>query len=351
MGWIANASRRVVPFNIPLKSSFPPQHLFTDKPLEDLTVEELEKRTKRLRKLEGLYHKGQVMAWDGKKVLADLVEKHGGVNLPPEKRQALASIFTIIMWGELAAWEVASFLAEHIRENTEAKMAATIQTFDEARHYYVLRDYLNLLDIGELPPPNSFIKSMLSQMLATDSIVYKLIGMQLFVEHIAVHLFRSLSELDVEPVLTDLLPYFVKDEARHVALGKLFLPELLTKLSRREALTLQAYQLWLVTFMQLSLDFHHEDADIIGIDLNDSLKRALRDQTEMIEEIQATKGVRGIVVVPKRLRFINRWLINALWSKPGENTEETTAVLGSTRLRAARTRFVNVAERVWGKVA
>ena len=34
-------------------------------------------------------------------------------------------------------------------EDDEARMAATSQAHDEARHYYVMRDYLNLL--GEVP--------------------------------------------------------------------------------------------------------------------------------------------------------------------------------------------------------
>jgi hypothetical protein len=347
MGWISSTTRRVLPFGIPLKAEFPPVQLVDARPTQEMTLRELEERTRRLQKLENLYHKGQRLAWDGKQVLAELVEKHGGViDLPREKREALANIFTIIMWGELGAWEVASYLAEHIRDHTEAKMAATIQTFDEARHYYVLRDYLQMLDVP-LPQPNSFVKSMLAQLLATDSVLYKLIGMQLFVEHVAIHLFRALSEARVEPVLADLLYYFQRDEARHIGLGKLYLPELLPRLSRREALQAQIYQLWLVTFMQMSIEFHRKDAELLGLDIHEAMMKALRDQGEMLDEIKGAKGVRGVVVMPRRLRFVNKFLLDQLWSQQrGANLGLSNPVM-----KRARTHFVNVAERVWGAVA
>ncbi len=347
MGLVTSVSRRVMPFGLPLRMPFPPQHLLDSRPIDELTVDELETRTHRLAKLEGLYHKGQALAWDGKKVLAQLVKKHGGVHLSAEKRDAIANVFTVILWGELAAWEVASFLAERIRDNSEAKMAATIQTFDEARHYYVMRDYLRLLEI-ELPQPNAFVKSMLVQLITTDSVLMKLVGMQLFVEHVAVHLFRAIAEIGVEPVLSELMPYFGRDEARHVGLGKLYLPDVLSRITRREAIELQAYQLWLVGFMQLSMEFHRKDAEVLGIDLLDSLRRAMREQSKMLDEIASHPRVRGLVVLPDKLRFVNRWLIQNLWAS-GEAADQS--LLARPWMIGARGAAVRVAERAWRAVA
>lgn len=347
MGLVSSVSRRLMPFGLPLRTQFPPDHLLDSRPLETLTVEQLEARTHRLDKLENLYHKGHDLAWDGKKLLAQLVKKHGSVKLPQEKKEAIANVFTVILWGELAAWEVASFLAERIRDNSEAKMAATIQTFDEARHYYVMRDYLRLLEI-ELPPPNAFVKSMLVQLISTESALFKLIGMQLFVEHVAVHLFKAIAETRVEPVLSGLMPYFARDEARHVGLGKLYLPDVLSKISRREALELQAYQLWLMSFMQLSMELHRKDADVLGIDLQASLRRAMREQSRMLDEIASHPRVRGLVVLPERLRFLNRWLIENVWAS-GERAEQ--GVLTKPWMLGARGTAVRVAERAWGAIA
>src|SRR5262245_65028192 len=62
-------------------------------------------------KLEGIYHKGQKRAWNGKELLAAAVARHGGVKLDPAEKSALQSLFAIILWGELAAWRVSADLS------------------------------------------------------------------------------------------------------------------------------------------------------------------------------------------------------------------------------------------------
>ena len=69
---------------------------------------------RRAQKLASLYHRGQDLAWDGRAVLAELCAKHGGIHIPDDKRAALARIFGIIMWGELAAWKISLQLADEI---------------------------------------------------------------------------------------------------------------------------------------------------------------------------------------------------------------------------------------------
>ena len=52
---------------------------------------------RRAHKLESLYHRGQDLAWDGRAVLRELIDKHGGIRVPEEKRAALGQIFAVIM--------------------------------------------------------------------------------------------------------------------------------------------------------------------------------------------------------------------------------------------------------------
>ena len=96
------------------------------------------------RKLAGIYHKGQARAWNGEEVLSDLLDRHGGIQLPPEQRRAILGLFSVILWGELAAWKISADLARRL-EPLEAKMAATSQAHDEARHFYVM--HLSLIHI------------------------------------------------------------------------------------------------------------------------------------------------------------------------------------------------------------
>jgi len=194
-----------------------------------------------------IYHKGHEQAWDGRTVLDELVEKHGGIHFPEGKREAFAQVASVLLWGELAAWSISADLALKL-EDTPAKMAASSQVFDEARHFYVLRDYLWRagLPIKRL---GGWSRRLLVELLETQNLMHKVVGMQLLVESTAVVMFRKIAEAKLEPVLTELLYYFERDEARHVGLGVLTLPSVLEGLSDRDALALW----WFQTRMQLEM--------------------------------------------------------------------------------------------------
>tara|TARA_Y100001954_G_scaffold236478_1_gene297277 strand:- start:7 stop:993 length:987 start_codon:yes stop_codon:yes gene_type:complete len=197
-------------------------------------------QAKAARKLERLYHKGQKKAWEGKTYLAELLDKHDGVQVPQEQREAIRRLFAVILWGELAAWKISSKLADDLIP-MEAKMAATAQAHDEARHFYVMRDYLE--QIGPVPkslPRNAAL--VVQRVLKTKSTVKMLLGMQLIIEPLALTLFHIVRKANLDPVLSDLLIKIEQDEARHVALGVLYLPELIKELSPREAAELVAWQ-------------------------------------------------------------------------------------------------------------
>ena len=71
--------------------------------------------------------------------------------------------------------------------------------------------------------------------------------MQLTVETIALTIFQRVREIGVEPVLTDLLPYYERDEARHVGLGVQLVPQMMEKLSIPAALDVALFQLDMLT--------------------------------------------------------------------------------------------------------
>jgi hypothetical protein len=126
-------------------------------------------------------------------------------------------------------------------------MAATAQTHDEARHFYVMHDYLQLLgyEPAELPTgPRKVIESILN----ADSLAKKLLGMQLMVEPVAMTMFQLMREINVEPVLSELVVFYERDEARHVSLGVQFLPELLKEMTVRERVEFYAWQLRLFMY-------------------------------------------------------------------------------------------------------
>lgn len=222
------------------------------------------KEARRAEKLANIYHRGQELTWDGRQVLGELIEKHGGIRLPLEKTQALSRLFGILMWGEMAAWKISAQLADRLVP-LEARMAATSQVHDEARHFYVLHDYLQ--ELGHVPRRISrSTQVLLDSVLETDDLAAKLLGMQLLIETIALTLFQTVREARVEPVLAELLRYFEKDEARHVGLGLQHLPEMLRRMPRRRALRLIAFQAWIMGWAMAELKALEPDLRTLGLD-------------------------------------------------------------------------------------
>jgi len=202
---------------------WPPNSLLLIEPLA-LT----EKRTTRLRRL---YAHAQRDTWDGPAVFRDAVARHAGIQLSDEKRRALAYLISMLMWGELGAWIVSAELAERL-EDPDARMAASSQVFDEARHFYILRDYLALLHVP-VPPLDRYFAIAARALLTTRDLDLKLFAMQILAEGTAQAIFRFLADSEIEPVLGEILPYIERDEARHVGLGILHLPERLARRSPR----------------------------------------------------------------------------------------------------------------------
>jgi hypothetical protein len=254
-----------------------PFHMF------DMAYSDTEAR--RARRMESIYHAGQAKIWDGREVLAKAIARHGKPTLPPEKRRALARIFGMIMWGELAAWKISAQLADRLVP-LEAKLAAASQVHDEARHFYVMHDYLEAL--GEQPARIEFwAERVLRKTLETDNLLKKLVGMQLTVETIALVAFQRVREIEVEPVLTELMPFYERDEARHIGLGIQLVPQLMSELSIAGAASLALFQLDMIVAALASVKSIERDLLALGVDPRSLLGILFRRQEDIDEKIRA----------------------------------------------------------------
>jgi hypothetical protein len=254
-----------------------------------------------------IYHKGHEQAWDGRAVLDELVAKHGGISFPADKKEAFSRVASVLLWGELAAWSISADLAVKL-EDTPAKMAASSQVFDEARHFYVLRDYMWRAGVP-IQRLGGWSRRLLVELLETDNLLYKVVGMQLLVESTAVVMFRMIAEAKVEPVLSELLYYFERDEARHVGLGVLTLPDVLAGLSERDALRLW----WFQTRMNLEMTFGGitlmHAFDKLGIDQGEMNLQGFKYHREVLRRMRRdgepgkgadSKSVRGLFKISKK---------------------------------------------------
>jgi hypothetical protein len=248
----------------------------------EMTYSDIEAR--RARRMENIYHGGQAKVWDGREVLRQLIATHGKPTLPPEKRRALGRVFGIIMWGELAAWKISAQLTDRLVP-LEAKLAAASQVHDEARHFYVMHDYL--VALGERPAKLEFWAGrVLRKTLETEDLLKKLVGMQLTVETIALTAFQRVRELEIEPVLTGLMSFYERDEARHIGLGVQLVPQMVKELSIAGAIDLGIFQLDLLVATLFSLKTIEGDLLALGVDPRSVLGIAFRKQADIDDKIR-----------------------------------------------------------------
>jgi hypothetical protein len=271
---------------------------------------------RRIDRMTGIYHRGQDLVWNGREVLAELIEKHGGTQVPPELHDAMHGVFGSILWGELAAWKISAQLADRI-EPLGAKMAATSQAHDEARHFYVIHDYL-VAATGSAPrtlKPAS--ERLLNAVLEADDLACKILGMQLQVETTALTIFQGVRERNVCPVLSELLLYFEKDEARHVGLGLQYLPMLVREMGPIQRARFTAFALEITVHLLSGLWSMSDDLRALGVDPRRVMRLGKSKQLLVFEELWASSPVERSVI-GDRVSMMLEAIANATWPDEAE---------------------------------
>jgi hypothetical protein len=106
----------------------------------------------------------------------------------------------------------------------DAKLYASTQVMDEARHVEVFGRYLND-KLGGQYQVNAHLRMLLDDIVNDSRWDMTYLGMQVMVEGLALAAFGFLYQLTEEPLLKKILRYVMSDEARHVAFGVLSLKE------------------------------------------------------------------------------------------------------------------------------
>jgi len=134
--------------------------------------------------------------------------------------------------GEQGALLVASQLIS-CAPTFNAKLYASSQAFDEARHVEVFNKYLDER-AGLRYPINNALKSLLDKILTDQRWDLKFIGMQIVIEGLALSAFQAIKAITPDPSLSDLLGLVIRDESRHVTFGVNYLEEFIKTLTEEE---------------------------------------------------------------------------------------------------------------------
>ena len=188
----------------------------------------------------------------------------------------------------------------------DAKLYASTQVVDEARHVEVFGRYLNE-KLGGQYQVNTHLRLLLDDIINDSRWDMTYLGMQIMVEGLALAAFGFLHQITQEPLLKQLLRYVMSDEARHVAFGVLSLKEVYdgmtdVEMKDRQEFAFEAAVRMRDRFMQ------QEVWERMDIDMKEIMPLIINDPTR---EIFQTMLFSKIVPNCKKLGLLERndkWL-------------------------------------------
>lgn len=131
-----------------------------------------------------------------------------------------AQLLSQFLHGEQGALLTAATVAHGVPD-TKAKWYAATQTMDEARHVEVYDRYVNRVAIHY--PMVPWLKSLIDVTLQSNDFRKVMIGMNMIIEGLALGAFNNMYRQTEEPLLKSITFNVMRDEARHVSFGHVFL--------------------------------------------------------------------------------------------------------------------------------
>ncbi len=162
----------------------------------------------------------------------------------------------------------------------DAKLYASTQVVDEARHVEVFARYLDEKLGGEYQV-NVHLRSLLDDIVNDSRWDMTYLGMQIMVEGLALAAFGFLHQLTGEPLLKKILRYVMSDEARHVAFGVLSLKECYDDMSDLEMKDRQEFAFEAGIRMRDRL-MQQEVWERMGVDVKQVMPLILEDPTRNV---------------------------------------------------------------------
>jgi hypothetical protein len=194
--------------------------------------------------LRNLYEKSKDSMWNARTDLAWDTDVDAEAPNTPDQ---MNPIFGTHLWAKLdpktevpklrrlfSSWMISNFLHGEqgallattqilgAVSGADAKMYASTQVMDEARHVEAYDRYLRE-KIGCTFPISPNLKTLLDTILRDGRWDMKYLGMQIMVEGLALAAFGLIHQLSTEPLIRDITHRIMLDEARHVAFGVLSL--------------------------------------------------------------------------------------------------------------------------------
>ena len=162
----------------------------------------------------------------------------------------------------------------------DAKLYASTQVVDEARHVEVFARYLDE-KLGGGFQVNAHLRMLLDDIINDSRWDMTYLGMQVMVEGLALAAFGFLHQTTREPLLKQLLRYVMSDEARHVAFGVLSLKEVYDGMTDAEMKDRQEFAFEAAVRMRDRF-MSQEVWERMGVNVRDIVPLVLADPTRAV---------------------------------------------------------------------
>jgi len=162
----------------------------------------------------------------------------------------------------------------------DAKLYASTQVVDEARHVEVFARYLEEKLGGEFQV-NAHLRMLLDDIVNDSRWDMTYLGMQVMVEGLALAAFGFMHQFTNEPLLKKLLRYVMSDEARHVAFGVLSLKECYDEMTDAEMKDRQEFAFEAAIRMRDRF-MQQEVWERMGVDVRKVIPLVLADPTRAV---------------------------------------------------------------------
>jgi hypothetical protein len=156
-----------------------------------------------------------------------------------------------LLHGEQGALSLSASLC-HILVDPGAQEYAANQTREEARHVAGFSRYI-ATRWGEPLPVGKTIATVLADLVSTQEVYKKIVGMQMLIEGVAMGSFATLNAKTNDPVLRRLVQLVMSDEAFHHRFGRIWAHDTIPGLDSREHAAVEDWALHCFTTLLFNL--------------------------------------------------------------------------------------------------
>ncbi len=244
-----------------------------------------------------------------------------------------------ILHGEQGALNLSASLC-HILRDPGAQEYAANQTREEARHVHGFSRYIQAR-WGKPVRAGEVFTNLLVDMVGTDQVWKKLVGMQMILEGLAMGIFATMYNDTNDPLLRRLLQLTMTDEAFHHKFGKIWADRTVPKLSAEERNKVEDWALQVfMTLLQngmaaaekrhiyeaLGIDFQWAQSALMEAMTDEYRRKQLQESANIFRVLIKTLLKAGIITqrtAPSYAAFVDMAALHAEGdSMPGDAIAE-----------------------------